>query len=236
MIASVRPHRPEGQGRGAEARQAVVSGWRDQRVQSCAVLPDGASAWGQLAELNAMTRGRHRTSTESRHLTAKATREALRPGGDSESIDSGRHFAPCPSVGQGLVSHYGQWQEGYLDILTWHETLTLQQRVDRGPFQSAFAVGHGESAAEAVERARLEWAIADTVFSQVKEQAVYALLSEGLSIREIAAKAAIPKSEVGRIARRLGRDGEQPGSHATLAPAGTNDEVRDRIRAAWGHQ
>lgn len=130
----------------------------------------------------------------------------------------------------------GQQPNGYIDILTWHETLTLQERIDRGPFQSAFGVGQGESAAAAVQRARREAVIADAVFDQVKEQAVYALLSDGLSIRATAEKVGIPKSEVGRIARALGRDGDRPGSHATLAPAGTVDEVRTRIRAAWGHQ
>lgn len=41
----------------------------------------------------------------------------------------------------------------------------------------------------AVERAAHAQAIADAVLDQVKEQAVYALLTEGLSIRAIAERA-----------------------------------------------
>lgn len=130
----------------------------------------------------------------------------------------------------------GQQTNGYLDVLTWDETLTLRERIDRGPYQSAFGVGRGDLAATAVDRARREAVIAEAVFDQVKEQAVYALLDDGQSIRAIAERTGIPKSEVGRIARTLCRDGDRPGSHATVAPMGTDDEVRDRIRTAWGHQ
>lgn len=124
----------------------------------------------------------------------------------------------------------------YLDVLAWDENLTLDQRVARGPFQSAFGAGHSDQAAAAVGRAAREAAIADAVLAQVKEQAVYALLVDRLSVRAIAERTGITKSEVGRISRRLGTAGDRPGSHGTLAPAGMDDAVRDRIRTAWGHR
>ncbi len=126
--------------------------------------------------------------------------------------------------------------ETYLDVLTWDDRLTQAEREARGPFQSAFGMGHGDAAADAVQRARHAAVIADHVFSQVKEQAVYALLVDGLSVRAIAERTGIPKSEVGRISRRLGRDGDRPGSIGTVGPMGSVDEVRDLVRAAWGHR
>lgn len=127
-------------------------------------------------------------------------------------------------------------QPGYLDIITWDDSLTLDERRQRGPFQSAFGAGRSDAAAGAVDRARREALIAEAVFGQVKEQAVYALLSEKLSLRAIADQTGIPKSEVGRISRKLGHDGDRPGSHATALVFGAIDDVRDKVRAAWGHQ
>ncbi|WP_041814308.1 MULTISPECIES: helix-turn-helix domain-containing protein [Rhodococcus] len=122
----------------------------------------------------------------------------------------------------------------YLDVIAWQDSLTQTEREARGPFQSAFGVGHGESAGDAVATARRAATIANQVFDQVKEQAVYALLADNLPVRAIAARTGIPKSEVHRISRRLGRDGDLPGSVATVPVS--RDEVRDQVRAAWGHR
>jgi hypothetical protein len=126
--------------------------------------------------------------------------------------------------------------ESYLEVVDWHESLTLQERMDRGPFQSAFGTGHGDAAAVAVERAREAATIAEAVYEQVREQAVYALLVDGLSIRGITERTGIPKSEVGRISRRLGRAGDRPGSISSAAGAAWSGVVRDQVRAAWGHR
>ncbi|GAB7302389.1 hypothetical protein [Clavibacter michiganensis] len=126
-------------------------------------------------------------------------------------------------------------QPSYLDDVSWDASLTLAERQDRGPFQSAFGVGRTDAAADAVARARREAYIADAVLEQVKEQAVYALLCERMSVRAIAEQTRIPKSEVGRISRSLGRDGDRPGSHATGRGLGFEGPVRDGVRAAWGH-
>lgn len=133
----------------------------------------------------------------------------------------------CPSVGQDLT---------YLDVLPFDDSLTLDERRARGPFQSAFGVGRSHSAADAVARARREAVVAEAVYAQVKEQAVYALLCDELSIRAIADQAGIPKSEVGRIARRFSGHGARPVSHATVGPVASGDEFRDGVREAWGHE
>lgn len=127
-------------------------------------------------------------------------------------------------------------QSGYLDAVTWDPRLTTAEREARGPFQSIFGVGRGEVAGDAVERARRAAMIAEHVFDQVKEQAVYALLVDRLSVRQIAERTGISKSEVSRISRRLGRDGDRPRTVGTLPPMGSADEVREGVREAWGHR
>lgn len=132
----------------------------------------------------------------------------------------------------------GHDEGGYLDAVKWDDQLTLEERIARGPFQSAFGVGRGEEAAAAVERARLDHIMAGLVFEHVKEQAVYALLSDGLSVRQIARETGIPKSEVGRTSRTLrGSDGHLQSRPVALGPMGTDKGgLRDRIRSAWGHR
>lgn len=132
----------------------------------------------------------------------------------------------------------GHDQGGYLNAVKWNDQLTLEERIARGPFQSAFGVGRGEEAAAAVERARSDQIIAGLVFTHVKEQAIYALLSDGLSVREIAKETGIPKSEVGRTARALrDSDGHLESRPVALGPMGTDrGGLRDRIRSAWEHQ
>jgi hypothetical protein len=138
------------------------------------------------------------------------------------------------------VPRMGQ-TKSYLTELAWDDNLTLEQRMDSGPFQSGFGRGQADRAPEALNRARAAAEAANAVLRQVKEQAVYALLEEGnVPIRGIAVHTGIPKSEVGRIARALGKDPEgydgKPASHGTLAPHDLTEQVRDGVRAAWGYQ
>ena len=65
----------------------------------------------------------------------------------------------------------------------WSPDLTVEQRRDRWPFQSSYALGLAERAHEAVRRAREDAAVAEQVLAAVKEQAVFALMPEGLSVR-----------------------------------------------------
>lgn len=122
----------------------------------------------------------------------------------------------------------------YLEVIDWDDSLTQAERENRGPFLSAFGLGYGHAAGAAVEQARRAASLAEDVLVQVKQQAVYALLAEGLSVRAIAERTQIPKTEVSRISRRLGRDGDLPGSVGTVHSA--PNEVRERVRSAWGHR
>ncbi|MFJ7751838.1 hypothetical protein ACIQXM_18015 [Arthrobacter sp. NPDC097144] len=127
--------------------------------------------------------------------------------------------------------------EDYLYVDNWDKSLSRKDRIERGPFQSFFGVGRGERAAAAVASARQRSELADQVLAQVKEQAVYALLVEGLSVRAIADRTGIPKTDVGRISRRLGNIGTGQGSGSTTMPLVDPDQnkiIGDQIREAWG--
>lgn len=129
--------------------------------------------------------------------------------------------------------------DGYLDYVDFDDRLTPQERIDRGPFQAAYAVGHGDKGAAAIERAKQQAAIAKGVLGWVKEQAVFALLVDGLSVRDAAAQLGIPKSEVHRIAKRYERDDDGRWiSHASLiaSSAGRPDGMevaRSGVVDAW---
>lgn len=128
----------------------------------------------------------------------------------------------------------GHNQRTYLDDPSWNPQLSREERMQRGPFQSFYGIQHPDAAPAAVSHARDEAEIASEVLAQVKEQAVYSLLAAGLSIRAIAGSTGIPKSEVGRISRRLGRDGALPGSRTmALSDPDRQASIRDRIRQAW---
>jgi hypothetical protein len=125
--------------------------------------------------------------------------------------------------------------DDYLYVDEWDDSLSKNDRIERGPFQSFFGIGRSERAAAAVAAARQRSAIADQVLAQVKEQAVYSLLAEGFSVRAIADRTGIPKTDVGRISHRLGREGTGPGS-ATMPLVSPNQAriIRDQVREAWG--
>lgn len=117
----------------------------------------------------------------------------------------------------------------------WEPEAVRSHRWLAWPFQSSYGIGLGERAARsAVRHATAQAIVAKHVLAQVKEQAVFALLSEGYSIREIAAAIDLPKSEVGRIAKSLGGVANAPDSHATAAPLmGGSSAVRDQVVASW---
>lgn len=71
------------------------------------------------------------------------------------------------------------------------------------PRSVGYAIGREGSAWPVVFRARAAAEDAKYAYELVKAQVVYAALIEGASVREIADAFDIPKSEVGRIARRV---------------------------------
>ena len=129
------------------------------------------------------------------------------------------------------------YQATYLDAIQWQPHQTLEERVDLGPFQVAFAIGRGAHAVDAVEHARRELEIAQTVAYQVHEQAVFALFNDGFSTQAISQRTKIPRKTVRRIIRRFEGKHDSPQPIKT-APTnmGFDEAVRERIRTIWGHR
>ena len=128
----------------------------------------------------------------------------------------------------------GQRDE-YLDSASmWHANLSRSERLDRWWTTASFGVGLADEACSAIARANDAVALAEYAQLVVKAQAVYALLTEKKSIREIAAQLEISKSEVGRISRRLLHDGEL-GNVGYLPPHRQGAAAFEAVSAAWGH-
>ena len=97
------------------------------------------------------------------------------------------------------------------------------------PISPRFGVNREDVAHLAVAKARANAALSSAVFDQVKEQAVFALQAQGLSIRDIADQTGIPKSEVGRIEKHLEKHDALP----TIRVMGQAQAYREAIREAW---
>ncbi len=82
-----------------------------------------------------------------------------------------------------------------------------------------------------MEAARKEALIAEQALALVKQQAVFAALDEGLSVRATADITGIPKSEVGRISRAIL---DASGQEKRIANAYSRTvEVRRAVKDAW---
>lgn len=124
----------------------------------------------------------------------------------------------------------------YHETVNWDPRFTRAEREQRAPFQAAFGVGHADMAVDAMASAQRESAIAASVLDQVREQAIFALLDEGMDIRSAAERLGMTKSAVGRIAKTLrGKAGVLESRVVTAVGVGSSDEVRQRVQAAWGH-
>ena len=124
----------------------------------------------------------------------------------------------------------------YQEAIDWHPGLTLQQREHRAPFQAAFAAGKADLAKEAVEQAQRQADAGAWVLTLVEEQAVWACLADGMTVRATAEKLSMTKSHVGRIAKRLTRGSGGGPESRVIFPAGLNhlsSDVRSRVRACW---
>lgn len=167
--------------------------------------------------------GRHRPQPEEGRFAAGDVQTA----GTSEPLSQRGTRGTLPGM--------GHRDDAYLAVDDWDDSLSREDRIERGPFQSFFGIGRADRAAAAVAAARQRALTAGGVFAEVKEQAVYALLADGLSVRSIAERTGIPKTEVGRISRRLGHSGTGPGTGTMpLTGSGQRAAARDQIRQAWG--
>ncbi len=113
----------------------------------------------------------------------------------------------------------------------WDPDLSLPAREERWPSRPSYGLGRIDRAHSAVEAARKEALIAEQALALVKQQAVFAALDEGLSVRATADITGIPKSEVGRISRAIL---DASGQEKRIANAYSRTvEVRRAVKDAW---
>lgn len=112
----------------------------------------------------------------------------------------------------------------------WDGSLTHDERLGRWWASASFGLALSGKAARAVHSADRAVAAAEAAREMVQHQAVYALLDEGETVREIASHLGLSKSKVGRMVRSLSRDGELL---TFVPPQGTRDDARQMVLDAW---
>jgi hypothetical protein len=109
---------------------------------------------------------------------------------------------------------------------------------DRLPFQASYAMGKSrDQIVLAVQRAAGLLAMAEFVDEMVYRQAVFALSSEGATVREIAALTGVPKSAVGRLLKGHKVVLASTQKDYSKAPPGgmaNHAEALERLLDAWG--
>lgn len=119
-------------------------------------------------------------------------------------------------------------REQYLEAdANWHPKFTREERLNRWWSSASFGLALSGKAAHAVHAADRAVAVAEAAQEMVRNQAVYALLEEGETVRAIAEHLHLSRSSVGRIARR------QRMNLTIFPPYGTSDETRDVVLEAW---
>ena len=88
----------------------------------------------------------------------------------------------------------------------WHALLTRPQRLEKWWRSASFGLALSGNAARAVGSAERAVYAAEAARDLVRLQAVYALLSEGLTVRQIADQLGLSKSMVGRLVKRATGD------------------------------
>lgn len=89
---------------------------------------------------------------------------------------------------------------------SWHALLTRPQRLEKWWRSASFGLALSGKAARAVGSADQAVYAAEAARDLVRLQAVYALLGEGLTVRQIADQLGLSKSVVGRLAKRASDD------------------------------
>ena len=89
---------------------------------------------------------------------------------------------------------------------SWHACLTRPQRLEKWWKSASFGLALSGKAARAVGSAEQAVYAAEAARDLVRLQAVYALLDEGLTVRQIADQLGLSKSLVGRLVKRASDD------------------------------
>ncbi len=106
----------------------------------------------------------------------------------------------------GSVPRMGHREEFLDNDPSWHALLTRPQRLGKWWRSASFGLALSGKAARAVGAAERAVYAAEAARDLVRVQAVYALLGEGLTVRQIADQLGLSKSLVGRLVKRASDD------------------------------
>ncbi|MCU4295799.1 hypothetical protein D3I60_01665 [Brevibacterium permense] len=97
---------------------------------------------------------------------------------------------------------------------------------------ASFGLALGRRAGRAAAKARRSVQAAETAQALVDQQAVYALLEEGHSVRWIADQLSMSRTAVGRLAKSMKRGGELSDVRMAASP-GIDEETKRLVLRAW---
>lgn len=120
-------------------------------------------------------------------------------------------------------------REQYLESSEyWNSNLTRKERLSRWWRRPEYGLALSGKAARAVGAAEQAMKAAEDARELVYRQAVFALLEEGETVREIAAKLHLSRSAVGRMAKDVKQGWSFP-----LQPSSVEYKVRELVLEAW---
>lgn len=128
----------------------------------------------------------------------------------------------------------GQREEYLSSNANWYEGFSREERLQRWPSSASFGLALSGKAARAIAAIDEVVTVAEDAREMVYYQAVYALLSENRSVREIAEQLQLSKSRVGRMARELSKKDGHIHNLGFMALRGKNVATRDLVLSAWG--
>ena len=110
---------------------------------------------------------------------------------------------------------------------SWDALLSRPQRLEKWWRSASFGLALSGKAPKAVEAAERAVYVAEAARDLVRLQAVYSLLSEGVTVRQIADQLGLSKSQVGRLAKRAG------GDVADGLPTSREGSILSLVLKAW---
>lgn len=140
----------------------------------------------------------------------------------------------CPMAEtHGTVSAMGQREEYLKSDSNWNASLTREQRLQRWSSSASFGLALSGKAARAIAASERAVAIAESAREMVHHQAVYALLYEGFTVREIADQLQLSRSRVGRMVRALPKEDGHIRNLGFVPLRDANEATRELVYSAW---